>query len=560
MKEYVLNSGNYTKLELIVAKKLSNKIGKVSITSDDGNIRSIFLKYDDYEHKSFPVKQNTDYTIEFNGVNCVLAYLGGSDDILEKGVRFIRFDDNGIHIYDKDNMLTAYNQKFRNQIHFAPFKNWMNDPNGLCYYKGKYHMFYQYNPKEQKWGDMHWGHAVSNDLIRWIHLPIALFPQKELYNNDHFFGGAFSGSAVVNEDCMHLFLTRSFGSSDRTWERQWQTTCVSSDGINFSHEKVIIEETPEGVGMDFRDPMVFRKDNKWYMFIAGSHDGVAAVLCYSSIDLLNWEYEGPVIKEDRFDYRVAECPDAYEIDGKFVLVAGFINRGVRSKSNYKRRDTRYYIGNFENGKFTVEYSDLVDHGKDYYAVQSFVTSERVVSIGWNNDDALKHVVEKDSSNGTMSIPREISIKNGKLYQYPIREIEKLNDKILYRGSHENFIIYEHSDNLFRMDIEISNNTNFDISLTHNDTENMQLKYNGKTLELIIYKDETEENTTIIETSIINELTVFLDRSLVEIFINKGEYAAARRYYYEDAVHEIKVWFEKPEYIKNAKVTSLKSIW
>ncbi|HZJ83665.1 MAG TPA: hypothetical protein VFD57_07635, partial [Clostridia bacterium] len=323
MQTYKFNSGKYKKMDLFIKKTVCGENGQVRLSTDLGEVKSIFLKYPDYEYKHFDLEEDTDYIITFNKTDCELAYLCGNDDLLEEGICFIEFRRDGMDMYFRENMSEAYGQRYRNQIHFSPFKNWMNDPNGLCYYKGKYHMFYQYNPKSQVWDSMHWGHAVSKDLIHWIHQPIVLFPQKELYHNTKFTGGAFSGSAIVDDnDDMRLFLTRSFNSKEDLWTREWQTTCTSSDGIEFSPEREILDETPEGVGMDFRDPMICRINNKWYMFIAGVHYDIPAVLCYSSQDLESWEYDGPILKEDRFNYAIAECPDVYEIGDKLVIVVG----------------------------------------------------------------------------------------------------------------------------------------------------------------------------------------------------------------------------------------------
>ena len=148
--------------------------------------------------------------MEISELEVSLAYSYCPDCVLEQGVRFIEFKDKA-YFYTKDNLKDALTQDYRNTFHFSPYKNWMNDPNGLCWFKGYYHLFYQYNPNGQEWGNMHWGHAVSKDLLHWVHQPVAAYPQIELNGCEgEYRGGAFFWKCSDRKRCDAFILHQAF--------------------------------------------------------------------------------------------------------------------------------------------------------------------------------------------------------------------------------------------------------------------------------------------------------------------------------------------------------------
>lgn len=161
-----------------------------------------------------------------------------------------------------------YDRFARPAAHFEPFARWMNDPNGLCRFQGRYHLFYQFNPYGFGWDNMHWGHAVSRDLVHWTHLPIFLEPQPELHIDERIVGGAFSGSAVTVDACdnpckgddaaaIRLYLTRHLETrGDESSVTEYQTTCLCEDGVHVSVESPVALRVNDGFGFDFRDPKV----------------------------------------------------------------------------------------------------------------------------------------------------------------------------------------------------------------------------------------------------------------------------------------------------------------
>lgn len=552
MPTYVMNSGTYRQLE-VTARKIAGRCGRFRLFRGEQLCDAAYFKYHGFETFLLTLEPHQNYTVEISNLQVSLAYLSECDDILNEGVRFLEFGET-LRCYGSKNLKEAYCQSFRNRFHFAPFKNWMNDPNGLCYFHGFYHLFYQYNPNHSTWGNMHWGHAVSRDLIHWTHLPIVLYPQIELLDNPDFRGGAFSGSAVVFEGTIRLFFTRHFGKSDRSWARQWQMSCSSTDGVHFTPEKSCIWSAPEGVYDDFRDPKVNRIDGKWYMVLGGTHEDRPAVMLYKSTDLRDWHYCGVLLKEENPGYRIAECPDLYQIDGKTVLIVGYIPTTAT-----QRRDTLYYIGDFQNDRFTVHYQGIFDLGKDYYAVQSFFNCNRMISIGWNNDTQATHIHEANSSNGTMAIPREIRIVNAGLSMSPVREIEKLEGKLLYESRRgDDLRVTAHDENCYRLDIEFTSDSDFELCLTKNKTAAVALSRHDAELLLIVGDDEPCKCS--LQGDGLKRLTVYLDRSVIEIFVNNGESAGARRYYLVEPEMWITGHFTHPDAIRRVTIKKMKSIW
>ena len=182
--------------------------------------------------------------------------------------------------------------KKRQWYHFMPECGWMNDPNGLIYYKGKYHLFYQFYPYGPYWSAMHWGHAISDDLLNWEYLPVALAPSEPY--DDCQKGGIFSGSAVTGKDGrLYLFYTGTVISDDKVIKSQCMA--VSEDGINFTkyQNNPIIDPTM----FVESDPKVWYKENKWYMIVGGEENHKGRAILYVSDDLEEWSYFGtPAMK------------------------------------------------------------------------------------------------------------------------------------------------------------------------------------------------------------------------------------------------------------------------
>lgn len=294
----------------------------------------------------------------------------------------------------------------RLKYHFEPKKGWLNDPNGLIFFKGKYHAFFQHNPHDTVWGPMHWGHAVSDDLVNWTELPIALYPDMPYEDK----GGCWSGSAVIKDGRLYLFYTAVSNALGQT-----QCMAYSDDGVTFTkyEHNPIIDHFPDDGSIDFRDPKITLIGDTYNMVLGSGKDGIGKVLRYTSKDLFNWTYEG-VLYEDHTYTHVIECPDFFELDGKYVLIYSiYFDPHARTVTA---------IGSFDGNSFTPERVYLPERGPNYYATQTFIDKdgERVV-LAWMHRKLNQPV--KQEYVGALSAPRTLHVKDGKLISYPIKALQ-----------------------------------------------------------------------------------------------------------------------------------------
>ena len=331
----------------------------------------------------------------------------------------------------------------RPAFHLSARAGWLNDPNGFSYYNGRYHMFYQYHPYASVWGPMHWGHAVSDDLLHWDYLPAALAPD-EAYDRD----GCFSGSAATLPDGRQLLMytgVRKEKQPDGEW-RDIQTQCLASgDGTDYEKYEgnPVLDEAslPAGASRyDFRDPKMWREKDGAYACVIGnrSDDGSGQILLFTSRDGFRWAYKSTLIQNRNRYGRMWECPDFFPLDGKWVLLASPMDMLPVGFDYHNGDGTLCLIGTYdrEAGVFQEEHDQAIDCGIDFYATQTVLTPDnRRVMVGWmQNWDACNLYTPPTSWCGQMSLPRELSIKNGRLCQRPVRELDALRtDEVRYAG-------------------------------------------------------------------------------------------------------------------------------
>lgn len=296
-------------------------------------------------------------------------------------------------------------QRFR--YHFEPEKGWMNDPNGLIFYRGQYHAFFQHYPYAPQWGQMHWGHAVSDDLLHWQELPIALYP--DMWYEDE--GGCFSGSAVEKDGRLYLFYT----SVSREL-KQSQSVAYSDDGIHFTKYEgnPVIPNNPLGYA-DFRDPKVSCIDGTWYMVVGSGDETSGKVLLFTSEDLLKWEYAGILFEGKEFAPCI-ECPDFFKLGQKYVLMFSKIGKPERS--------AWFLVGDFVDGKLVNYTVSRPEWGIDFYAPQTFLHGKRRIMIGWMYHWGKK-APEGCPRAGALTIPRELTLEDDRIRTYPVAEVRHL---------------------------------------------------------------------------------------------------------------------------------------
>lgn len=329
---------------------------------------------------------------------------------------------------------TVYNEPYRPQFHFSPEKNWMNDPNGLVYHEGEYHLFYQYNPFGNKWGHMSWGHAVSPDLVHWEHLPVALQEEDGIM--------IFSGSAVIDHQ-----NTSGFGSADNpamvaiytghTETNQSQHIAYSTDKgrtwTKYASNPVL------DIGMkDFRDPKVFwhNEINRWIMVIAIPIE--RKVHFYASEDLKSWAFLsdfGPAGATGG----IWECPDLFllPIEGEEDASRWVLDVNIGSEAAAGGSGGQYFVGDFDGERFMNDNPDTltlwIDHGADYYAAVSWSdipeTDGRRILIGWMNNWQYAQDIPTDPWRSAQSLPRTLTLRRTsdglRLAQRVVREFDML---------------------------------------------------------------------------------------------------------------------------------------
>ena len=302
----------------------------------------------------------------------------------------------------------------RLKYHFEPEKGWMNDPNGLCFFRGRYHAFFQHNPNNLFGGHISWGHTVSDDLIHWERLPDALLPDRpyEDFCGEEF-GGCWSGSAVVKDDKLYLFYTSHSKALGQT-----QSMAVSSDGVHFDKYagNPILLYPPVDGSADFRDPKVTKIDNTYYMVLGSGKNNVGKILLYRSEDLYGWDYVGVLLEGEEYG-AVLECPDFFPFCGKYMLMFSKMNRPTYS--------TQFIYGDFDGKTFTPITFHTPEAGPHLYAPQTFLDSRgRRIIIGWMNDWVRKPAPDAVSF-GALTIPRELTMLGGKLRNFPVEEASSL---------------------------------------------------------------------------------------------------------------------------------------
>ena len=297
--------------------------------------------------------------------------------------------------------------KERPVCHFTPRTGWLNDPNGFSYYDGKYHLFYQYHPYSSFWGPMHWGHAVSDDMISWEYLPAALAPDM-----DYDRLGCFSGSALTMDDGSHLLMYT--GCSDKpedpTGRSRWyqsQNIAVKPQGeteyVKYAGNPVITgEDLPDGADpYEFRDPYLWRATDGTYRALAanGVYDETKGTqLClFKSDDGFDWRFETVLFEDKRKIGVMWECPNFFLLGGKYVLIASPMDmqaeeeEAVGSIRFPKGNNVCYILGDYTEGEFIPDADENgrfiyapVDGGLDFYAPQVRSRTAFCTSGRWQN--------------------------------------------------------------------------------------------------------------------------------------------------------------------------------
>lgn len=427
---------------------------------------------------------------------------------------------------------------YRLTHHLMPPAGWLNDPNGLCFYKGRYHVFFQYSPFEVKGGLKFWGHYSSEDLINWTYEGVPLCPDSPM--DCH---GVYSGSALAEDDRLHLFYTGNVkldGDYDYINNgRQTSTLHVeSTDGVNFGVKDEVIpaSQYPEDYTCHIRDPKVWKDKEEYRMILGGrKKNDQGAVLFYRSEDLKSWEFDKELTTESSFGY-MWECPDVFELSGQEILSVS--PQGVE-REEYRHQNI-YLSGYFIMRDGQVQEGDFRewDMGFDFYAPQTFQDHKgRRILIGWMGmPDADQEYVNYTLEEGwqhCLTVPRELKLFGKKVYQYPVKELEGLRRE---------------EKKLSSEDGELEIKGAFDLELYMENGPAKVVLADAFTLEymdgtLVLAMDEEagagrDKRKARIEE--VKELRILADTSAVEIYVNHGEVVFSARFYTKNEKRRLSV--------------------
>ncbi len=421
--------------------------------------------------------------------------------------------------------------------HLTAPAHWLNDPNGLIQYDGTYHLFYQYNPGGPFHGSIHWGHATSDDLLTWTDQPVALAPDPDGPDRD----GCWSGCAVVDDDGTPTILYTGGRGRD-------QLPCLATaaneelTGWNRDPRNPIIETVPvdpplletDNWAAEFRDHCVWQADGVWYHLIgAGLEDGGGVVLLYRGESLDSWEYVGPLLSgEYNRPFTVWECPELLEFDGRQLLHV----------SNYET--VRYVVGtaDLEAPDFAVEHEGIIDHGC-LYAPQSLETDNgRQLMWGWLKPDRTVDAQWDAGWSGCFSLPRELSLDaEGRLRQHPAGELRELRDRhvaVETTLADGDFTELSLSGNCYELSLtaECDPDATLELGVFESParSERTTIRYDGTAVGVDRSESShsheigTDEQRVDVPGETL-DLQVFVDGSVLELFINGRECLTCRVY-------------------------------
>lgn len=546
------NTQRYRQLELFI-KTEPGKTGRIHMIS--GSAHKMF-RIDQYR-KWLKIAVNQGTTYEVKAEECVIsyAYLSECEQMMERGICLVQ---DG-RFYDRSQWAEWYDTPIRNQYHLSPLKGWMNDPNGFCLYHGYYHLFYQFHPFSEEWDNMYWGHAVSQDLIHWVHLPVCMEPQQEILTHPELIGGAFSGTALIDEEQkLRIFFTRHIGRrKDPDSVREYQVMTESRDGLHWDRENLIVEGPQDSKIRDFRDPKVFYENGEYKMLIGTKTREYPAVSLYKSYNLAQWTYCGDCFEEQAEESFPLECPDLFELDNRWVLTVGYCGH---SDKHGRKNGTYYYIGEWYQDQFHQESRGLYDFGADFYAVQTINTEVGRVAIGWISDVAKEHVKSPNGACGSMSIPRVLHIKDGRLYQNPIQGIYQLIRYPVYEGSREDVEISGIEGNTYYVKLELEKAADFRMTLYKWKDRKLYLEQKDGQCR---FRTVGEGARNILYPADIGPVTsaeIFVDRNVCEVFLNEGQAAGAKKFYQQSETGSFEFHIQEKGAVKSLMVEKMEGIW
>lgn len=455
----------------------------------------------------------------------------------------------------QDLLNTVSASQYRQTFHIQPISGLLNDPNGFSYFDGEYHLFYQWYPLGPVHGVKYWYHVQSKDLVHWENVGIGMRPDTKYDSH-----GVFSGTGLPLEDKLLLFYTGNTRTED--WMRiPYQCLAImDKDGNIEKHSDPLIIDSEEGYTDNYRDPKVFKSGDKYICLIGAEtekHQG--RVVYYESEDLKKWKFRGEIqtIKSENEGY-MWECPDYFELEGQGVLVISPQGMEVEGDQFNNIFQSGYLIGepiDFKEGTFKHQAFKEFDRGFEFYAPQTIQTPDgRRILIAWFGLPGVLAGTEEDGWAHCLTIPRELELRDNKLYQNPVQELEALRKHTLVEVAKLNKTstsmtlprCYEAKVNFTEIDankvgIKFRKSAKEEVLFYYNLAERKLVLDRSKTHKVINkeYGDKRKCNFSGNEL----RLHLFLDESSVEIFVNDGQEVFSSRIYNKPGSNDFEIFVE-----------------
>lgn len=420
--------------------------------------------------------------------------------------------------------------QWHNKFHLEMPKGLVNDPNGLCYHQGKYQIFFQWNPFGCEHKHKHWTYTQTTNFINYTKPQIALAPVDK-FDKD----GCYSGSARSKNNKLEIIYTANL-KDEQNIRYPRQVLVKQNDDGEFIKEKIIIDTVPEGYTTHFRDPYIFAKNNRSFIILGAQRENLTGcALIYEEIDE-NWIFRGE-LKTQLTDFGYMwECPNLFTIDDKDILV--FCPQGLKAqKYQYQNLyQAGYLIGQFNPDTLEFTHGEFheFDMGFDFYAPQILVHENRHILIGWVGmpDKLQDYPTINDGWVHSLTLPRELILKNDKLYQRPISELNELNQNATTKINTDKISLS--ANKKLEISIPLKDISSWQGKLKFNDEyilltydkntsvftiDRNQLKLGGKGIRQFLVKAQDELN-----------LSVYIDNSIIELYLQDGEYYATFCYY------------------------------
>lgn len=490
-----------------------------------------------------------------------------------------------LFVYEKSTA-QLYHEQYRPQIHFSPKEHWMNDPNGMVFYNGVYHLFFQYYPGASVWGPMHWGHATSPDLIHWKEQPVALYPDK--------IGYIFSGSVVVDSNNTSGFGSKNnppliaiFTQHDTAGEHA-HTTTFQNQSIAYSNDagktwtkykdNPVLKSTTIA---DFRDPKVmwFADEHEWIMTLTVKDH----IEFYSSPDLKNWTKQSEFGKDAGVHSGVWECPDLFSFndnDKKVWALTVSIGSGAPNGGS----GTQYFLGDFD-GKTFSPYNNTVkwiDYGPDDYAGVTWSnTNDRKIFLGWMSNWDYAQLVPTQPWRSAMTLPRNLNLMHvdNEIYiaSKPVVEsnsIVKAPQAIQYIPVNKQVDLSQQLKDFqlpCKMDFNVKEARSFSLTLANEKNEMLVIGYDEVQKHFYINRTKSgeadfqqtfskENYAPRISTSNNIHLTLIADVSSIELFADDGLSVMTEIYFSSTPFNKIQFQSNDNIEINNFSYAPFKSIW